>query len=840
MNSDAKIWIQHNGKWVKDVYKDQDNYLLRNDDKEDQVDNMIQLPHLNEPSILNGVFLRFQKNQIYTFTGEILLSVNPCQDLGLYSDEISNRYRNYETKKPHLYYIAQKALDNLHLQNQSILVSGESGAGKTHAAREIMKFLGSERSGRSKGSEKIIQSNPILECLGNASTIYNPNSSRFGKFINMYFDGKTLVGADIKTYLLEKRRVTHQNDDEHNFHIFYQVGLEGEFRYRNGDHQQDSKEVEEACQLLSVDWPHIRDTVQGILWLGNNDLTKAAPLLGLDLERLTRVLKERTITTGGETITIPLSEEECVVVRDSLAMTLYQQLFDHTVQQINHSVSQRKTSLSISILDIFGFECFDHNSLEQFCINYSNERLQNQFNHFVFTLEQEEYKREGISWDDIDFPDNSDCIDMIQGRLGIIDLLEEECKLPKGSDKSFTGKLNRELDQHPNYSFNKRFADSKFIVQHYAGPVEYCSNGFVDKNRNIVSHDVKDLITSTSTTRTRGRGQKAGICSQFRNHLKELVSTIEASQTSYVRCIKPNVSLVPECWDAQKVVTQLRYCGVLEVIRIARSGYSVRMKHDDFDFLYQGIGVGNEGIVRGHTKVFMKHDSYEILEGLRREKLIKTTIVLQSWIRSRIRRKKYILFKDNLYKLVRVVRRRHFCRVSILVKLQAWGRGRISQNKFVNIKFIARWIQVLYRYRKHRKTIESVRRLQKIIKASYIVKVVAVTLIASFYRSYTTRKSFKNLKKYTIRIQKNYRRKVKDISIMKDNWVKEKEVMEQKTDAMRSQMIRCIDNHVVEKMKMADELDALKMENLRLQSRIAANENEKKSLPQLLKDWFLS
>jgi len=832
MSVRAKIWVRRRGKWVKDVYKNQSDYVLRNDDEEDQVDNMIQLPHLNEPSILNGVSLRYQKNQIYTFTGEILLSLNPCQDLGLYTNKLATKYRNHEFNKPHLYYIAQRALDHLYHKNQSILVSGESGAGKTHAAREIMKFLGSE------GNEKIIQSNPILEGLGNASTIYNPNSSRFGKFINMYFEDKTLVGAGVKTYLLEKRRVTHQEPDEKNFHIFYQVGLDGDFHYRNGNDVEDSKEIEEACALLNVDWLHIKNTVRGILWLGNDDIEKATPLLNLDHHKLKMVLRERTITTAGETIAIPLSEEERVVVRDSLAMALYQQLFDNVVQQINKTVSQQKTFHSISILDIFGFECFDKNSLEQFCINYSNERLQSQFNNFVFMLEQEEYKKEGIGWKDIDFPDNSECIDMIQGRLGIIDLLEEECKFPKGSDTSFTSKLNRKFEEHASYSVNKRFQDEKFVVNHYAGQVEYSTQGFVFKNRNMISQDAAALVDSGGNQST----QKVGICGQFRSHLKELVSVIESSQTSYVRCIKPNMGLVSNCIDTPKVITQLRYCGVVEVIRIARSGYSVRMIHSEFEKLYWMVDSSQvKGIVKGLTKVFMKHSSYEELEVKRREILEKYTICIQSWFRSNIARKRYLAHIIGMKRLIQIVKFRHQTRIGVLIRLQAWTRSTLTRQWYSHLRSITLSLQMRFRYKNMLTDIRFLTILQTRFRLHFKEMRIGTITIQTWFRYTVARKRYKRLRHYTIILQRNHRKKAKDIEEMKVKWDNEKKNMEQKTNEMRSQMIKCIDHHVVEKMKMADEMDQLRMENLRLKAAMQAPRlPPKKSIGDMLKEWWLS
>lgn len=830
-----KIWVYHYNKWVKDTYSNQVEYVLRNNDEEDQTDNMIQLPHLNEPSILNGISLRYQKNQIYTFTGEILLSVNPCQDLGLYTHDIANRYRKHESARPHLYWIAQRALDNLHLQNQSILVSGESGAGKTHAAREIMKYLGSREN------EKIIQSNPILECLGNASTIYNPNSSRFGKFINMYFEEEHMVGADIKTYLLEKRRVTRQDDGERNFHVFYQVGLEGEFKYRNGNDQEDSRDVENACTALDVNWTHIKNTVQGILWLGNDNLEKASLLLDLDHASLERVLRERTITTAGETISIPLSDEEKIVVKDSLAMTLYQRLFDTTIQQINQAVSRTKSLHTISILDIFGFECFARNSLEQFCINYSNERLQNQFNNCVFLLEQKEYKNEGIAWNEIEFPDNSICIQMIQGRVGIIDLLEEECKLPRGSDKAFTSKMNRLLEGTHTYSCVKRFVDSKFVVHHYAGQVEYETDGFVNKNRDVISHDLGVLMGKASNVK-RSSTQRVGICSQFRTHLDKLISVIELNQTSYVRCIKPNMGLVSDCLDTQKVATQLKYCGVIEVIRIARSGFSIRIKHAEFERLYSRVikklkEKHLKGIVKGTTKYFMKHDSYEAIEMRRKEMLTAKTITLQTWIRASTQRKKYRTLVNGMNRLTHVVKVRHRSRTVTITQLQSWVRMSNKKQWFNTLRKSVVYIQWCYRFQNEKRAIHNLSILQRIIRTKLRKRVYSYTRVQTWYRCTRERRNYQMLRNTVIQIQSNYRRKKHDITHLKDKWMHEKNDMEQKTDEMRSHMIKCIDQHVVQKMQMADEIENLRVENVRLRSYM---NNPKKSLSQLLKDWWLS
>ncbi|KAG5188336.1 myosin-like protein, partial [Tribonema minus] len=578
------------------------------------VDDLIVLTHLHEPAILFTLEERYGQDIIYTYTGPILLAINPFWRVPLYSNKILEQYRRDGLNKtfdpdfqsnlpPHVYATADNAYrlmtnptSERQKRNQSILVSGESGAGKTETTKIIMRYLailgGHDSQALLEGDssivsieQQVLQSNPILEAFGNARTVRNDNSSRFGKFIEIDFDKEGfLIGAAIRTFLLEKIRLVHTSEQERNFHIFYQMlaGATPEHRaswrlspdprlyhyinqsncYTRRDGVRDADlwgELQQAMLVMGLSEEEMESVfrcVAGVLNCGNLDYadahtSKTDELMGLlqeetrsfaaataelwcvAMEDLVSAMTSRTVRAGHEKFTVYLDANKCRHSRDALCKAVYSGVFDWLVAKVNETIDKQRggtgggssptgtnlfnwssssprsspkalgttSNMFIGLLDIFGFESFHHNYYEQFLINYANEKLQQQFNHFVFEMEQEEYKREGIKWDFVEFPDNKDSIELIEARpAGVLCLLDEQCIVPKATDQTFAGNLYKHLSSHPRFkSGHDLRVDYKFMVQHYAGDITYETEGFLEKNRDTLHSEGIDLLNSSSS-----------------------------------------------------------------------------------------------------------------------------------------------------------------------------------------------------------------------------------------------------------------------------------------------------------------------------------------------------
>ena len=724
----------------------------------DNTDNLIHIPHLNEPSILNGVKLRFLENQIYTWTGDILISVNPFQDLGLYS--LDNN-----VPAPHIYKIADKAYSKLP-KNQTILISGESGAGKTHATREIMKYI-------EKGQENHLVSytNPILEAFGNAKTIRNDNSSRFGKFIKMMFDvkngQKVLMGAQIETYLLEKIRVVHQNDNERNFHIFYQflshemsekyLDREAKYKFVNSDFLEndlsDFIQTLKSFKMLGFTDFEIDYTfriVSGILLLGNvdlesstNDFSQIQQLIGIDVSRL---LFYRKLKVKQEEYDISLQPKERENVRNSLCMKLYSDLFQNINIKINEVLNCPEGPF-IGILDIFGFESFETNRFEQLCINFTNEALQGLFNKYVFQKEFEEYSREGIEYEHIKFPDNQDILNTIAGKYGLLNMLNEECFVPNGNSTNFT---HRFLKQHSDNEYvkpNKKYRDTKFSISHYAGWTEYTTDLFMEKNMDKISDDIFTALNQTP------RDQKKTVGVVFRSQLRELMNVISETNPYFIRCIKPNDQNVRNVFNDIRVNQQLKYSGVLEAVRVARNGYPVRLDHDTFNWRYSFLENLTDHFKpldyqTGKTKIFLKNFVYERLEDLRNIHVYSQVSEIQKNIRRKIQRKKYCIFRKKVIILQSIFRMKQgwiitneirqnksatTIQTSFRKHFHKWVYLR-TYRKIINIQIWWRNIMFMKRSRNAIKIQQYVRRL--LCQMKYTRLKNSVQIISKFYLKY--------------------------------------------------------------------------------------------------------
>eukprot|EP00611_Tribonema_gayanum_P031887 TRINITY_DN9340_c0_g1_i1.p1 TRINITY_DN9340_c0_g1~~TRINITY_DN9340_c0_g1_i1.p1 ORF type:complete len:1500 (-),score=485.70 TRINITY_DN9340_c0_g1_i1:137-4636(-) len=688
------------------------------------VDDLIVLTHLHEPAILFTLEERYDQDIIYTYTGPILLAINPFWRVPLYSNKILEQYRRDGLNKtfdpdfqsnlpPHVYATADNAYrlmtnptSERQKRNQSILVSGESGAGKTETTKIIMRYLailgGHDSQALLEGDssivsieQQVLQSNPILEAFGNARTVRNDNSSRFGKFIEIDFDKEGfLIGAAIRTFLLEKIRLVHTSEQERNFHIFYQMlaGATPEHRaswrlspdprlyhyinqsncYTRRDGVRDADlwgELQQAMLVMGLSEEEMESVfrcVAGVLNCGNLDYadahtSKTDELMGLlqeetrpfaaataelwcvAMEDLVSAMTSRTVRAGHEKFTVYLDANKCRHSRDALCKAVYSGVFDWLVAKVNETIDKQRggtgggssptgtnlfnwssssprsspkalgttSNMFIGLLDIFGFESFHHNYYEQFLINYANEKLQQQFNHFVFEMEQEEYKREGIKWDFVEFPDNKDSIELIEARpAGVLCLLDEQCIVPKATDQTFAGNLYKHLSSHPRFkSGHDLRVDYKFMVQHYAGDITYETEGFLEKNRDTLHSEGIDLLNSSSSPLltalgssvraeastpsarkggSSGGAQRGGAISstsvgaQFKNQLNSLLSVIDDTHPHYVRCLKPNDRNVRSCFDVGRITAQLANGGVLAAVHVARAGFPVRMQHGEF------------------------------------------------------------------------------------------------------------------------------------------------------------------------------------------------------------------------------------------------------------------
>lgn len=615
----------------------------------DGVDDLMQLSYLSEPSVLYNLQYRYSQDMIYTKAGPVLVAVNPFKKVPLYGNEYIYSYKNKTMDSPHVYAIADSALREMKRDevNQSIIISGESGAGKTETAKIAMQYLASLGGG--SGIEyEILQTNPILEAFGNAKTLRNDNSSRFGKLIEIHFSTTgRICRAMIQTFLLEKSRVVQCAVGERSYHIFYQLcagaptSLREKLNLKKVDEYKYLKQsccysiagvddaqmfhtVTEAMNIVHIskeDQDNVFAMVSAVLWLGDVSFTviddenhveivieeaaeTVARLLGCSIEDLNLAFSKRHMKVNNENIVQKLTLTQAMDTRDALAKALYASLFEWLVEQINKSLSvgKRRTGRSISILDIYGFESFDKNSFEQFCINYANERLQQHFNRHLFKLEQEEYVEDGIDWAKVEFEDNQDCLNLFEKRpLGLLSLLDEESTFPNATDLTFANKLKQHLDTNSCFRGERGKA---FAVRHYAGEVAYDTSGFLEKNRDLLHMDsiqllakckssIPQIFASKMLTQSdnlesvpyrpnAADSQKLSVAMKFKGQLFQLMQRLESTTPHFIRCIKPNNLQLPSIYGQELVLQQLKCCGVLEVVRISRSGYPTRMTHQKF------------------------------------------------------------------------------------------------------------------------------------------------------------------------------------------------------------------------------------------------------------------
>ncbi|XP_022892536.1 myosin-11-like isoform X1 [Olea europaea var. sylvestris] len=806
------------------------------------VDDMTKLSYLHEPGVLENLKIRYELNEIYTYTGNILIAINPFQRLPhIYNQHMMQQYKGaaFGELSPHVFAVADvayRAMINEGKSN-SILVSGESGAGKTETTKMLMRylaFLGGRAATEGRTVEQqVLESNPVLEAFGNAKTVRNNNSSRFGKFVEIQFDKQGRIsGAAIRTYLLERSRVCQLSDPERNYHCFYllcaapqeeidkyKLDHPKSFHYLNQSKCYELVGVSDAHDYLATrramdivgislkDQEAIFRVVAAILHLGNVNFAKGkeidssvpkdekskfhlkttAELLMCDSAALEDALCKRVMITPEEVIKRSLDPLSATVSRDGLAKTIYSRLFNWLVDKINNSIGQDSKSKSIiGVLDIYGFESFKHNSFEQFCINFTNEKLQQHFNQHVFKMEQEEYTKEAIDWSYIEFVDNQDVLDLIEKKPGgIIALLDEACMFPKSTHETFSNKLYQTFKNHKRF-VKPKLSRTDFAIAHYAGEVQYQSDQFLDKNKDYVVAEHQDLLTASKCSFVAGlfpqlpeettkSSKFSSIGSRFKLQLQQLMETLSATEPHYIRCVKPNNLLIPAVFENANILQQLRCGGVLEAIRISCAGYPTRRPFFEFTnrfgLLAPEVLVGNydekvackkilekkglKGFQVGKTKVFLRAGQMAELDSRRTEVLSNAAKSIQRRIRTHIARKQFVALREAT------------------IYVQSFCRGRLAGKVYERLKRETAAVKIQSNTRKHQaekayKALQvavlvvqtGLRNMEARERFGFRRQTKAATIIQVRWRCHKAASYFRKLKQGTIKAQCRWRGRI--------------------------------------------------------------------------------
>ncbi|KAJ3396223.1 cytochrome c oxidase subunit 1 [Lobulomyces angularis] len=751
------------------------------------VDDMISLKELTEESIMENLKLRYEKRTVYTYTGSILVAMNPFQKLNIYESAVLKKYvgKKLVDEPPHIFAIAEAAYFNLKSdkKNQSIIISGESGAGKSESTKLILQYLtaaNSNQCGESWIEQQILEANTVLESFGNAKTVRNNNSSRFGKFIQVHVNKNfSIIGASIVNYLLEKSRVSKQALEERNYHIFYELiqgaSEEEKIKYKLSDIStydyltqsgcleidgvSDKKQFEKLKMALTVlnmppgDMEAMFLTLSAILMIGNikfnfdtnNDkisisnvevVATIAELLSINKEKLCEALCFKKLTIRGEVTMVPIKPAQAFDNRNSISKAIYDNIFQRAVDFINKSLtSKEKVSNFVGVLDIFGFEDFKINSFEQFCINYTNEKLQQFFNQCIFKLEQTEYDKENIVWKKITFTDNQVCLDLIENKpAGIISVLDEETKFPKGSDESWLSKLDQNFSKHAYY-VKPKISKGVFGIKHYAGEVLYTVSGFLEKNKDSIPEELSELFKKSSISwvsnifvsnlvpeepsagnkgRSAPTGAKTTAATYFKNQLISLVTTLAATTPHYIRCIKPNSQKEAFIFYEEMVLCQLRYSGMLDTIRIRKAGFSSRFLFelfvkrfkclvpsgmkigtDSYEILCKGIltsaNMSSDIWQLGKTKVFLKDEAIILIQKEADKILTMKVLLIQKFMHGYVYRKKYCLKKKSAMVIQKYLKgflckRIYIRKRKAAIKIQSVTRGWFARDFFAQLK----------------------------------------------------------------------------------------------------------------------------------------------------------
>uniref|UniRef100_A0AAX7SX08 Myosin VC n=1 Tax=Astatotilapia calliptera TaxID=8154 RepID=A0AAX7SX08_ASTCA len=892
---------------------------LRNPDILVGENDLTALSYLHEPAVLHNLKVRFVESRIiYTYCGIILVALNPYKQLPIYGDAIIHAYsgQNMGDMDPHIFAVAEEAYKQMarNHKNQSIIVSGESGAGKTVSARYAMRYFAvvSKSANKTRVEDKVLASNPITEAIGNAKTTRNDNSSRFGKYTEISFDRKyRIIGANMRTYLLEKSRVVFQAENERNYHIFYQICSCADspafknLRLRNADKfnytcmggditiegVNDKKDLEETRQTFSLlglkeDFQSdVFKVLAAILHLGNveiknigDDKSLVPPsdphlavfceLLGVSAEGLVRWLCHRRIVLVAETVVKPVPKDRAVNARDALAKHIYAHLFDCIINRINTALQvPGKQHAFIGVLDIYGFETFDINSFEQFCINYANEKLQQQFNLHVFKLEQEEYMKEDIPWTLIDFYDNQPVIDLIEAKMGILDLLDEECLFPQGTDQSWLQKLYNYLQASPMFE-KPRLSNEAFVIQHFADKVEYQCRGFLEKNRDALYEELVDMMRSSKVIKMKparpsvkpaNKNLRTSVGDKFRSSLSLLMETLNATTPHYVRCIKPNDEKLPFEYDSRRVVQQLRACGVLETIRISAqsypsrwtyiefySRYSILMSHMEADLndkkqtcknVLQRLIHDSNQYKFGRTKIFFRAGQVAYLEKLRLDRLRGACETIQKHARGWSQRRKYLALRKAAIILQQYVRGKRTIRKTVTAATlkQGWAalviqrhwRGYRLRQVYQVVRLATITIQAFTRGWIARK------RYKKMIEEHKAL------VIQKYARAWLARRRFQTMRRLVLNVQLSYRvqqlrKKIEEqVTVIAENNIEiQRQDHEAEVATLKEEIKRLKEERVILQRKLEEGAQA----NSDLQEQVIQLTKHVKLIPELRRD----
>ncbi|XP_050671121.1 myosin heavy chain, non-muscle isoform X1 [Leptidea sinapis] len=760
-----------------------DDIQKMNPPKFDKVEDMAELTCLNEASVLHNIKDRYYSGLIYTYSGLFCVVVNPYKKLPIYTEKIMERYKGIKRHEvpPHVFAITDTAYRSMlqDREDQSILCTGESGAGKTENTKKVIQYLAYVAASKPKGSgagptpqliigeleQQLLQANPILEAFGNAKTVKNDNSSRFGKFIRINFDASGYIaGANIETYLLEKSRAIRQAKDERTFHIFYQLlagatpeqraeyiiedpksypfltngnlpvpGIDDNVEFQAtiksmnimGMNQEDFNSIFRIASSVmlfgSMQFKQERNSDQATL-PDNTVAQKIAHLLGLSVTDMTKAFLKPRIKVGRDFVTKAQTKEQVEFSVEAISKACYERLFRWLVNRINRSLdrTKRQGASFIGILDMAGFEIFELNSFEQLCINYTNEKLQQLFNHTMFILEQEEYQREGIEWKFIDFGlDLQPTIDLIDKPMGIMALLDEECWFPKATDKTFVEKLVSAHSVHPKFMKTDFRGVADFAIIHYAGKVDYSASQWLMKNMDPLNENVVSLLQSSQDpfvchiwkdaeivgmaqqamtdtqfgARTR-KGMFRTVSQLYKEQLTKLMATLRNTNPNFVRCIIPNHEKKAGKIEAPLVLDQLRCNGVLEGIRICRQGFPNRIPFQEFRQRYElltpniipkGFMDGKKACERmiealeldhnlyrvGQSKIFFRAGVLAHLEEERDYKITDLIVNFQAFCRGYLARRNY---QKRLQQLnaIRIIQRN--CAAYLKLRNWQWWR----------------------------------------------------------------------------------------------------------------------------------------------------------------------
>ncbi|KAH0918905.1 hypothetical protein HID58_026565, partial [Brassica napus] len=803
-------------------------YIKDDEAPSEGVEDMTRLSYLHEPAVLENLATRYGLNEIYTYTGNILIAVNPFQGLPhLYDAEVMEKYKEASFKElsPHVFAIGGIAYREMinEGRNKCILVSGESGSGKTETTKVLMRYLayfGGHTAGEGRTVEnQVLESNPVLEAFGNAKTVKN-NNSRFKlgdpksfRYLNQSSCFELDGVNDAEEYLATRKAMDvvgiSEQEQDAIFRVVAAILHLGNIEFCKGEDADSSSLKDEQSKF------HLQMTSE---------------LLMCDSHSLEDALCKRIMVTPEEVIKRSLDPLGAAVSRDGLAKTIYSRLFDWLVNKINISIGQDSNSRRlIGVLDIYGFESFKANSFEQFCINYTNEKLQQHFNQHVFKMEQGEYEKEEIDWSYVEFVDNQEVVDLIEKKPGgIIALLDEACMLPKSTPETFSEKLYQTFRDHKRF-IKPKLTRSDFTLVHYAGDVRYQSDQFLDKNKDYVVAEHQDMLNASKCSFVSGlfpplpkessKSKFSSIGARFKLQLQQLMETLNHTEPHYIRCVKPNNLLQPTVFDNANVLHQLRSGGVLEAIRVKCAGYPTNRTF--IEFLNRFIILAPEilkgeyeadvackwilekkgltGYQIGKSKVFLRAGQMAELDAHRTRVLGEAARMIQGQVRTRLTRERYVLMRRASVQIQANWRRnicKHMRREEAAIKIQKNLRRQVAKKEYGQTKSSAVTLQ------------SGVRTMVARHEFRFKLKSKAATVIQAYWRGYSAISDYKKLKKASLVYQNRLRGRIARKQLGQSNQAdKKKETVHEREVELSNQVEEAVDMSCVLHSEPSDDAE---------------------------------